>query len=291
MFELSEITKREDYSVWFRRRGTSDFWDVFTKTGDLIAKYNDNLVKSSEDMLVEFADNYEGTCTQHLVIKEFQLFKSTRPEYLVGNYVEIADDLESKATNSIIYDKVLAGAMLLQADSDEIIPRVERCLNWLHSTDFYSAPGSTIYHDSEVGGLLKHSLRVVNKIVELIDIPTFTGVNIAEAILVALSHDWCKIGLYEQYMRNVKNELTGKWEAVPSFRRKDSACPFGHGTSSMFIAQKLLRLSTEMSLAIRWHMGRWNVVDSEVNDLQYSNENYPLVHLIQFADQLSITKY
>lgn len=46
-----------------------------------------------------------------------------------------------------------------------------------------------------------------------------------------------------------------------------------------------------MALAIRWHMGRWNVVDSEVNDLQTANENYPMVHMIQFADQLSIVNY
>ena len=93
------------------------------------------------------------------------------------------------------------------------------------------------------------------------------------------------------YMRNVKNDETGIWEKVPSYKRIDASIPLGHGAQSMFMASRLFKLTADESLAIRWHMGVWNVSSNEYNDLQQANENYPLVHLLQFADQLSIVNY
>ena len=65
----------------------------------------------------------------------------------------------------------------------------------------------------------------------------------------------------------------------------------GHGTASMFMVMQCMKITPEEAAAIRWHMGKWNVSENEVNEFQQSNEQFPLVHLIQFADQLSITKY
>ena len=57
------------------------------------------------------------------------------------------------------------------------------------------------------------------------------------------------------------------------------------------IANKFFKLDLAECLAIRWHMGRWNVSESEVNEFQQANEQYPLVHMLQFADRLAITAY
>ena len=38
-------------------------------------------------------------------------------------------------------------------------------------------------------------------------------------------------------------------------------------------------------------MGAWNITGEDQKDLNRANAVYPLVHLIQFADQLSITDY
>lgn len=65
----------------------------------------------------------------------------------------------------------------------------------------------------------------------------------------------------------------------------------GHGVSSMFLINKFFRLNIEEASAIRWHMGAYRTDDNEFNELQSSNENFMLVHLIQFADQLSLVKY
>ena len=59
----------------------------------------------------------------------------------------------------------------------------------------------------------------------------------------------------------------------------------------MFFSSKFFRLSSEEAVAIRWHMGEYNVASNESSELHLANEAFPLVFLIQFADRLAITKY
>ena len=54
---------------------------------------------------------------------------------------------------------------------------------------------------------------------------------------------------------------------------------------------RLFRLTEEQALAIRHHMGVWNCADVEKGELQRANQTYPMVYLIQFADQLACTEY
>ena len=164
-------------------------------------------------------------------------------------------------------------------------------INWVESTTFYEDPASTIYHEAWPSGLLYHTLRVYNKMCELADIPTFSSIDRASASLVCLCHDWCKIGLYEKYKRNVKNESTGVWEKVDSYKRGNFPHPLGHGVASAYMAMKMFRLTEEEFAAIRWHMSMFNVSSNEINEYQQACEDYPLVHLVQFADQLSIVNY
>lgn len=226
------------------------------------------------------------------IVYNFNMFRD-RPEYIVGAHVD--SSLASKYAIDL-YETLIVGVALIRAfknrtNPDSVFPKVLKCLEWLRTTDFYQAPASSIYHESHHGGLLKHTLEVVNQIGYLHQVPKFQKVNIEDAVLVALVHDWCKIGLYEQYDKNVKNDKTGQWEKVAAYKRKDPMLPLGHGVASMFLARSYFRLSKDEALAIRWHMGRWNVVREELNELQHSNEVAPLVLMLQFADHLSITAY
>ena len=51
--------------------------------------------------------------------------------------------------------------------------------------------------------------------------------------IVSLLHDLCKANYYKPGFRNQKNEETGQWERVPTFRVED-AFPYGHGEKSVF---------------------------------------------------------
>lgn len=162
---------------------------------------------------------------------------------------------------------------------------------WIASTDFFRAPASTRFHGSFESGLVQHHLDVYNETVDLLALPKFKDVNANSAYLVALVHDFCKIGLYDPYFKNVKNDVTGQWEKVEAFKYDKPQYPFGHGVSSMYLANQFFRLMQDEALAVRWHMGSYRCAAEDFSELQDSNERYPLVLLLQFADQLSITAY
>lgn len=167
----------------------------------------------------------------------------------------------------------------------------DRFLSWISQTDFFTAPASTRFHGSFEGGLCEHHIDVYNETVDLLTLEKFKNVNPVSAYLVALVHDFCKIGVYESYMRNVKNDETGRWEQVQSFRYDKPQYPFGHGVTSMYLANQFIRLTREEALAIRWHMSEYNCCENELSELQEARDRYPLVLLLQTADRMSIAAY
>lgn len=216
-----------------------------------------------------------------------------RPEYqMLLRSFDAFDDSKDR------YETMFVGSALVTeykntANPDKMLNKLKKCLEWLEGTDFFICPASTQYHDSCPGGLLEHSLAVADRTLSLLESSSFKGiVNLEDAIFASLVHDWCKIGLYLPYMKNIKDDVTGQWDKVPAYKyAEDRTICLGHGVSSLYMVTKFFNVSMEVALAIRWHMGRWNVVDAEINELQQANRNYPLVHLIQFADQLSIVNY
>lgn len=44
------------------------------------------------------------------------------------------------------------------------VPNTERLIEWLETTDFFTAPASTKYHGSYEGGLVEHSLNVLTEL-------------------------------------------------------------------------------------------------------------------------------
>lgn len=287
----SNVTKYADYTYWFRRK-TSTEWYAYALKLDSNGSY---VVDETSNTVVHADLEGLNPSVDCQILSDFDKFKSTRLEYLVGKPISETVITQPEDAQQM-YDNLLVGAAFIRAerngrDPDDFLDRIAHCLKWLHSTDFYTAPASTVYHGAFPGGLITHSLEVVNEIIALHSVPKFNSVRIEDAILVALVHDWCKIGLYEQYMRNVKNEETGVWEKVPAYKRKNALVPLGHGVASMLLAQRFFKLSIDEALAIRWHMGEYNVASNEMNELHAANESVPLVQLLQFADRLSITKY
>ena len=247
--------------------------------------------------VVSYNKTLEGNLLDLEVQIDFNKFKQ-RPEFKLLHFkIPCVNDIDAMID---IYEELFVGAAFYRAyhhvigcNPDDGFPQVSRALKWLRTTDFYRAPASSMYHDSFPGGLLYHSLKVAKNCVELMHSSKFMdNSKLGDAVLCALIHDWCKIDLYESYLRNVKNDQTGIWEKVPSYRYKGSAViNLGHGVSSMFLATKFFKLNLEEASAIRWHMGAYRTSDAEFNELQTCNEQFPLVHLLQFADQLALVKY
>lgn len=230
--------------------------------------------------------------------EDFKKF-TFRPEYYVGDTIKM--DSKSASNNNQdrmidAFETLIVGYIFIRTlerkrNPDDAFQSVTRFLDWIRSTDFYICPASTRFHDAEPCGLLFHTLNVYNNILELRKISKFQTVDYATMTLVSLCHDLTKIGNYESYLRNVKNEQTGEWEKVPSYKWKGNPFPFGHGVASMYIITQFFQLSVEEMLGIRWHMGEYMVSSQETGELEDACERFPIVRMVQFADQLACAKF
>ncbi len=157
----------------------------------------------------------------------------------------------------------------------------DRLLEWLMSTDFFTAPASTRFHAAYEGGLVEHSLNVYRimmkkHFVEGEDDPE-------SAAICTLLHDICKAGFYEVSFRNRKNDA-GVWEKVPYYTINDKF-PYGHGEKSVFLIERFMRLKNEEAVAIRWHMGGFDdAAKSGSFAIAHAYENYPLAVKLHLSD-------
>ena len=124
-------------------------------------------------------------------------------------------------------------------------------LNWMQTTDFFTAPASTRFHGACEGGLVMHSVNVYRVLTQRFFVE---GENPESFAICGLLHDLCKANFYKPGFRNVKNEETGAWERVPSYSIAD-AFPYGHGEKSVYLIERFVRLKPAEAMAIRWHMG------------------------------------
>ena len=159
-------------------------------------------------------------------------------------------------------------------------------LKWLMSTDFFTAPGSTRFHDCYAGGLADHSARVFNELVRILKAYPEVKVSAETAAIVTLLHDVCKAGCYKTEMRNRKNEY-GQWEKYPVYTFKEDFAFGGHGSKSVYLIQKFMKLTDEEAVAINCHMGTENG-NFAVNDAYRA---YPLAFLVHTADMASTIEF
>ena len=162
----------------------------------------------------------------------------------------------------------------------------EELLNWLRSTDFFTAPGSTRFHDSYAGGLADHSVRVFKNLSRLARAYPELKFSYETAAIVTLLHDVCKAGCYKTEMRNRKNDF-GQWEKYPVYTFKEDFAFGGHGSKSVYLIQKFMKLTDEEAVAINCHMGVENG-NFAVNDAYRA---YPLAFLVHTADMASTIEF
>jgi len=157
---------------------------------------------------------------------------------------------------------------------------IDKLMYWISTTDFFVAPSSTRYHGAEPGGLVAHSIAVYKRLKAMQEDEDDESIAIA-----ALFHDICKADMYKQSFRNVKNDVTGKWEKVTCYEIEEKGIPLGHGEKSMFILMNFIKLTDDEVAAIRWHMG-FSVAENQFEkpSLTRAMQMYKLVLKLQTAD-------
>lgn len=163
---------------------------------------------------------------------------------------------------------------------------IDKLIEFIRNSDFYTAPASTRFHGAKEGGLLEHSLNVYeclnNKWSNTTWVNAIGGIGIDDdtITIVALLHDLCKIYYYTTEMRNVKEN--GVWVQKPYYT-VDDKIPYGHGEKSVMMIEEYIKLKLVERYAIRWHMGPY-VGQQDWTTLGEAIEKYPLVLALHQAD-------
>ena len=165
----------------------------------------------------------------------------------------------------------------------------DKLLEYIISSDFFTAPASAKYHSAYEGGLCDHSLNVYDCLCDYLgrDVAKTTyklSYSDETIAIVSLLHDLCKVNVYKISKRNVKNKETGKWEEVDFFEFDDKL-PYGHGEKSVYMITPFMRLTREEAFAIRYHMG-FSGADSSIatNNVSKAYEMFPLALALSTAD-------
>lgn len=146
-------------------------------------------------------------------------------------------------------------------------PGVDKLVQMLNETDFFTAPASMKYHCNYDGGLCEHHLNVFDAAVNLLlmkareaDMPEdatmddlseeFWGVKFESVILATLCHGYTKINYYIKY-RGRGQDANGDWKTMDKIGHSDDPFVLGDdGTNSMWIANRYVKLTSEEALAI-----------------------------------------
>lgn len=162
---------------------------------------------------------------------------------------------------------------------------IDKLLEFIRKSDFYTAPASTKHHGAYEGGLLEHSLNVFDCLVRKFSedrlwIENLFHIEMDTITIVSLLHDICKTYYYTTEMRNVKEN--GVWVQKPYYT-VDDKIPYGHGEKSVMMIEEYIKLKPVERYAIRWHMGPYEG-EKQWNTLGQAMQKYPLILALHQAD-------
>lgn len=179
---------------------------------------------------------------------------------------------EQKNNNEIKFMELLAK---LNIDLTEIS-------KFLDQLDYFNKPASTQYAGAYPGGLCEHALSVAHELGVLCNAYFPGRYSEEDVIKIALFKDIYKATMYEAYMKNVKNEETGQWLAVPAYKTKDgiNRPVFGDmGFSSYMQIKNFISLTDEQIEAIVYSRP-----SDFAPDIHEVFKAYPLVTLTRMAE-------
>ena len=180
--------------------------------------------------------------------------------------------IEAKNNNEIKFMELLTKLNIDLTEVNKLLDQV----------DYFNKPASAQYAGAYPGGLCEHALRSAHELGVLCN-AYFPGRYTEEDVIkVALFKDIYKASMYEAYMKNVKNEESGQWEAVPAYKTREgnSRQVFGDiGFSSYMQIKDLIPLTNEQVEAIVY--SRISDFAPDIHDIFRA---YPLVVLTRMAE-------
>lgn len=138
-------------------------------------------------------------------------------------------------------------------------PGAEDLLAHLHAIGYFTAPASSQYHLAYDGGLLEHSLNVLDIILRLQE-PLGLKATTESIVLVALFHDIGKAAYYNKpnYIENILK--SGKRSDAKPYETNKEGFGIPHEISAVHILSQFIELTEEETFAILVHNGLYTSV-------------------------------
>ena len=197
-------------------------------------------------------------------------------------------------------------------------PGIQELMRFLSKEDYFDAPSSTMFHGNYPGGLAEHSWNVTDLLFKKQELFAMCY-DYDTLAICGLFHDLCKINFYKliaddptppqiKYLRSLCNNklpvvagklhkgyvsklidhLVNKTEEPPVYTigeyKVDDQFPIGHGEKSVILLQKYIHLEPEEIMAIRFHMGAWDISEYAKKAYNKAVELSPLVTMLMTSD-------
>ena len=173
---------------------------------------------------------------------------------------------------------------------------IDEVISYLEKAGFFTAPASSVHHLNVEGGLLKHSMNVYNLAMAMrgpivaMRPDMESRLPVKSIIIAALLHDVCKTDVYKKSKRWSLG-ANGRWGMADRYAVDYSHMPVRHGEKSVIMLLSLgLKLSVDEIIAIRWHMGPWDLSFQSreaLGNLNSASTQCPLLSLIHAADGMA----
>ena len=156
----------------------------------------------------------------------------------------------------------------------------------LDEIDYFNKPASTQFNGAYAGGLCEYALRFAHELGILCNAYYPGRYTEEDVIKIALFKDIYKATMYEEYAKNVKDDITGQWNSVVAYKTKEDSnrVVFGDlGFSSFMQIKDLVPLNTEQIEAIVYSR-----ISDFAPDIYGVFRNYPLVTLTRMAEMATL---
>lgn len=148
---------------------------------------------------------------------------------------------------------------------------------------YFRAPASKGHHLAVPGGLVRHSINVTNRLVDLTKTLNLKWPRKESPYLVGMLHDVVKVRSYIVDKTATTDASAPKYIYAPSVYG-------GHGAASVMMVTSELQVSLypEEALAIRWHMGAFGLAGDELKEYDWALKAFPaLLIATHTADMLA----
>lgn len=135
------------------------------------------------------------------------------------------------------------------------LPELPELLSWLKTTDFFTGPSSTKWHNSYAGGNFDHIYGVTKTLLWLTERGICHWQRPESPVIIGMFHDTTKFNCYKAHQD--MNPLTNEIEMFYTYNSDCERLSNIHGEDSLLKLKRHLQLTEEEELCIRYHMGAY----------------------------------